>query len=176
MYSLSKSISEICSLLWYITSPVAFGVIHVLIFSATKQVGALLFSLAFWTASSLVTNDRVRKSLLTSAIGMVILFSSVDIATLAYKIYPPYGLVTEAFMPLGSYMLFIGILTSATSVSRDTELRKEFYKTATSQLSLLKTIGATQMEKELLNRYKHVSYLSQDVSSRSKSTIGTRRY
>jgi len=137
-----------------INSPVAFGIIYVLTFSATKQVGALLFSLAFWTASSLVAKDRVSKSLLISAIGMAILFGSIDIATLQYRLYPPYGLVTEAFMPIGSYLLFIGIFTSATGVARDTKLRKEFYKSAKSQLGLLKTIGITQMENELLKEYK----------------------
>ena len=50
-------------------------------------------------------------------------------------------------MPLGSYLLFIGIFTSATGIARDTNLRKEFYKSAKSQLDLLKTIGMTQMEK-----------------------------
>jgi len=59
-------------------------------------------------------------------------------------------------MPLGSYMLFIGIFTSATGVSRDAQLRKEFYKTAKSQLNLLKTIGITQMENELLKEYKPI--------------------
>lgn len=137
-----------------VASPVAFGIIYVLTFSATKQVGALLFSLAFWTASSLVVKDRIRKSLLISAISMVILFGSIDISVLQYRLYPPFGLVTQAFMPLGSYMLFIGIFTSATGVSRDTQLRKEFYKSAKSQLNLLKTIGVTQMEKGLLNDYK----------------------
>lgn len=138
------------------TSPVAFGAIYVLTFSATKQIGALLFSLAFWTASSLVANERVRNALLTSAIGMALLFGSIEIASLQYKIYPPYGLVTEAFMPVGSYLLFVGIFASATSVSRDAKLRKEFYKSAMSQFNLLKTIGATQMEKELLKEYKPV--------------------
>ena len=47
-----------------INSPVAFGIVYALTFSATKQVGALLFSLAFWTASSLVAKDGVSKSLI----------------------------------------------------------------------------------------------------------------
>ena len=139
-----------------LSSPMAFGAIYVLIFSATKQIGALLFSLAFWTTSSLVTNERVRNSLLTSAIGMALLFGSIEIVTLPYKIYPPYGLVTEAFMPVGAYLLFVGIFTSATNVSRDAKLRKEFYKSAMSQFSLLNTIGITQMEKELLKEYKPI--------------------
>ena len=132
----------------------AFGIIYVLIFSATKQVGALLFSLAFWTASTLVVKDRVRKSLLISAIGMAVLFGSIDITVLQYRLYPPFGLVTQAFMPIGSYMLLVGIFTSATGVSRDAKLRKEFYKSAESRLDLLKIIGVTQMENQLLKEYK----------------------
>jgi hypothetical protein len=146
-----------------LSSPIVVGVVYVLIFSATKQIGALLFSLAFWTASSLVTNEKVRNSLLTSAIGMALLFGSIEIVTLQYKIYPPFGLVTEAFMPLGAYLLLVGIFTSATGVARDTKLRKEFYKSALSQYNLLKTIGVTQMEKELLKEYKPVLARSSEL-------------
>jgi hypothetical protein len=139
-----------------LNSPVTFGIFYVLIFSATKQAGAFLFSLAFWTTSTLVTKERVRKSLLVSAVGMAILYGSIEIGTLQYRLFPPFGLITEAFMPLGSYLLFIGIFASAIGVSRDATLRKEFYKSAKSQLNLLKTIGVTQMEKELLREYKPI--------------------
>jgi hypothetical protein len=36
-------------------------------------------------------------------------------------------------------------------------IRKELYKSANSQLDLLKIIGMAQMEKELLKRYKSIS-------------------
>jgi hypothetical protein len=136
------------------SSPVIFSVIYILIFSATKQVGALLFSLSFWTASSLVHHDRVHKSLLISSIGMVILFCSIEIAPLRSHIYPPYGFITEAFLPLGAYLLLLGIFTSAQYISQDARLRKEFYKSAESQLSLLKNIGISQMEKEFEGKIK----------------------
>jgi len=136
--------------------PVTFGVTYTLFFSSTKQIGALLFSISFLIVASLVTNERVRKSSLISAIGIAILFGSVEITTLQYRLYPPFGLVTEAFMPLGAYLLLAGLVTSATSVARDAKLRKEFYKNAMSQISLLKTIGITEMEKELLKDYKPV--------------------
>jgi hypothetical protein len=137
-----------------LSSPVIFSIIYVLIFSATKQVGALLFSLSFWTASSLVHDDRVRKSLLMSCMGVAILFGSIEITPLQYHVYPPYGLITEAFIPLGTYLLFVGIFTSAQHISQDAKLRKEFYKSAASQLALLKTIGVSQMEKEFEKRVK----------------------
>jgi len=139
-----------------IDSPIAVSVVYTILFSATKQVGAFLFSLSFLAASTLVTKERVRKSLLISGIGMTILFSSVEISPLNFKVFPPFGLITEAFIPLGTFLLLVGIFTSALGVARDAELRKEFYKTAASQLSLLKTIGVTQMENELLKEYKPI--------------------
>jgi hypothetical protein len=136
------------------SSPVFYSVIYIISFSATKQVGALLFSLSFWTAAALVYDSRVRQSLLLSSIGMAILFGSLAITPLQYRVFPPYGLITEAFIPIGSYLLFVGIFTSAKHISRDAELRKEFYKSAASQLTLLKAIGVSQMEKELEEKTK----------------------
>jgi hypothetical protein len=136
------------------SSPVLYSIIYILFFSATKQAGALLFSLSFWTAAALVYDDRVRQSLLLSSIGMAILFGSLQITPLQYRVFPPYGLITEAFIPVGSYLLFVGIFTSAKHISRDSEVRKELYKNAASQLTLLRAIGVSQMEKELEGEVK----------------------
>jgi hypothetical protein len=78
-------------------------------------------------------------------LGLAIIFGSLEIATLQYAVYPPFGLITTAFMPLGSYLLFIGILSSAQNISRNIVIRKELYKSANSQLDLLKIIGMAQM-------------------------------
>jgi hypothetical protein len=138
------------------SSPVSYSIIYILIFSATKQVGAVLFSLAFWTASTLVYDNRIRKSLLISAIGMAILFGTFEISPLQYHVYPPYGFITQAFIPIGAYLLFVGIFSSAKVISRDSVVRKEFYKSGSSQLSLLKAIGVSQMERELEKEVKSV--------------------
>jgi len=135
-------------------SPIAVSVIYTILFSASKQVGAFLFSLSFLIASIVVPKDSVRKSLLISCIGMSILFSSVEITPLQYKVLPPYGLITEAFIPLGSFLLLVGIFSSAVNVSQDGELRRDFRKSAIAQLNLLRTIGIAQMEKELVKNFK----------------------
>ena len=135
-------------------SPVVVSVIYTVLFSGTKQVGAFLFSLSFLIASTVVPSDSVKKSLLISCIGMTILFSSVEITPLQYKVFPPFGLVTEAFIPLGAFLLLVGIFTSAVNVSQDGELRRDFRKSAIAQLNLLLTIGITQMQKELVENFK----------------------
>jgi len=45
---------------------------------------------------------------------------------------------------------------AAVLVAKDKELRKEFYRNAASQLDLLRAIGVTQMEKELIKNYKSI--------------------
>ena len=141
--------------------PVVFTVVYILMFSATKQVGAVFFGLTFWSASTLVHDERLRKSLLFSSIGMAIIFSSVELAPLQYRAYPPYGLVTEAYIPIGAFLLYAGIFTSAIQISRNSDLRKVFYQSASKQLDLFKNIGISQMEKELEERVKTIQKSSE---------------
>jgi hypothetical protein len=152
--------------------PVTFSLIYALLFSATKQVGAVLFSLVFWTASSLVTQVLVRKSILVSAIGMALLFGSITITPLQYKIFPPFGFVTQAVMPLGAYLLLLGIFTSAKNVSQDSHLRKQFYDAAKNQLTVLRTMGMTEMEKQLIRKYKSAAtVMDESVEKRDEEDV-----
>ena len=53
--------------------------------------------------SWLMAKQAIEAALFT--VGIVILFGSTNIASLQYHVYPPYGLVTEAFIPLRSVPL-----------------------------------------------------------------------
>jgi hypothetical protein len=136
------------------SSRAAYAILYILIFSATKQVGAAFFGLTFWSTSREVYDSVIRKSLLMSSIGMAIVFSAIELTPLKYNVFPPYGLLTESYLPIGAFLIFIGIYTSAVRISRDSALRKEFYKSASSQVELLRSIGVSQMEKELEERVK----------------------
>jgi len=151
-----------------VSSPVLYGVLNVTIFSATKQIGALFFSLVFLAASTIVTKHEMQKYLLISAIGIAILYGSIEIDTLLFATYPPFGVVTVSFMPMGSYLLFTGIFLSATLVAQDKELRREFHNVAMSQLGLLKTIGVTEMEKQLMKSYKSVEKHTRSLGKDSR--------
>jgi hypothetical protein len=135
-------------------SLVISGVTSVLLFSATQQVGGILFATVFLTASATVKRTKLRNSLIMTSIGMAVLFGSVEIDSLLYAVYPPFGFVTISYLPLGSFLLFTGLFISARFVSQDAELRKELYRNAKSQLRLLKSIGVAQMEKDLEQKAK----------------------
>jgi len=138
-------------------NPVLTATLNVLIFSATKQVGGILFASVFLTAASLVKRPKLKNSIINSGIGIAILFGSVEIDSLVYAVYPPFGLMTIMLMPLGAFLLLNGLITSAGQMSRDAALRKEFYRSAENQLSLLRTIGLGQMENQLMKMSKNFS-------------------
>jgi hypothetical protein len=137
-------------------APVIFTVLYLILFSATKQVGGILFSIVFLTAATKIKQPNLQNSLRVAAIGIAVVFSSIEITSLLYAAYPPYGVLTIMLMPLGSYSLFIGLFASARLVSQDKKLRKEFFQSAEKQLAFLQTIGKVQMEKELEKSLKSI--------------------
>jgi hypothetical protein len=137
-------------------STVIFGTLEVVIFSATKQVGAVLFALVFITTSIIIKPPKMRQAMALTGIGISLLFSSLETDSLIYAVYPPYGLVTISFMSIGSYLLYIGFTISSKFVSQDIAMRKELRKSAESQLALLRIIGKSQMEQQLKRTFKNV--------------------
>jgi len=137
-------------------APVIFSILYILLFSATKQVGGVLFSVVFLTAATKIKQPNLQNSLRTAAIGIAVVFSSIEITSLLYAAYPPYGILTIMLMPLGSYSLFIGLSASARLSSQDKKLRREFFQSAEKQLAFLQTIGKVQMEKELEANLKSI--------------------
>jgi len=67
--------------------------------------------------------------------------------------YPPFGLARVSFIGLASFLVMIGIYSSAISVSQDTKLRESIRRSAVSESKLLHNIGTAQMEQELQKRY-----------------------
>ena len=56
------------------------------------------------------------------------------------------------FMVLASYLVFLGVYSSATSVSEDSRLRQTIRKIALRESQFLDVIGTAQMEQELQRR------------------------
>ena len=135
-------------------NPVVFSIAYFVFFSATKQVGGLLFSLSLWTAAKKFKQQNVRNSLILSAIGVTFIFASDQIDALILVPYPPFGLVTISMLGLAAYFIFRGFLNTAVYISRDVSLRKELHKEIENNMSLLKTMGLSEMERNLANKCK----------------------
>jgi hypothetical protein len=130
-----------------ISQPILFGVVYTLFFDAAIPVGGALFGIAFWSVARNIGRNAVKQYMMISAYGMMLLFSSNQATGLALIPYPPFGLATVSFFGLSSFLIFIGIYSSAVSVSEDSELRKWIRRYAKEESRLLDSIGMAQMEK-----------------------------
>jgi hypothetical protein len=134
------------------SDPVLFGIIYNLIFAISKPLCGLLFGIAFWSVARSLTNETVKGYMMISAFGMMLLFTSNQPVGLTLLPFPPFGLATICFMGLASYLVFVGIYSSAISVSQDSSLRRSIRKYAFTESKLLDSIGSAEMEQQIQRR------------------------
>jgi hypothetical protein len=135
-----------------ISDPVLFGVIYNLIFSVSKPAGGVLFGIAFWALSRHLTSKTVKTYMIISACGMTLLFAANQPISLILIPYPPFGLVSICFMVLATYLVYLGIYSSALSVAEDSRLRQSIRNIALKESRFLDVIGTAEMEQEILRR------------------------
>ena len=139
-----------------ISNPSLYGIILTLLFGSSATAGGILFGITFWTISRhLAPDNPVKYYTLIAAFGISLFFISDQGGSVLYRIgglYPPYGLPTVSAMALSSYLMLIGIYSSAISVAQDSGIRKLIRKSIREELRLLDRIGTAQMQKEIENK------------------------
>jgi hypothetical protein len=168
-------VSQFQTLLLYIfnplrvADPILFSIIYTLVFSAVKPVGGILFGVAFWSIAKNINHTAVKDYMIISAFGLVLLFTSNQPIGLTLVPFPPFGLPTISFLGLASYLIYVGIYSSALSVANDVELRKTIRKSVEQQSELLDNIGTAEMERQLQNR---VLFLTRDKPNEMTEETG----
>jgi len=137
------------------SNPTLFGIVLTLIFNLSRIAGGILFGVAFWTIARHLPNDTAVKSyMIIAAYGLVVFYISNQAGSSLFQsggVYPPFGLLTIAIIGLSSYLMLVGIYSSAISVSQDSRLRRAIRKSVQQQSSLLDKIGTAQMQQEIEN-------------------------
>lgn len=155
------------------SDPVTVTIWITLIFTLSKPIGGILFGVAFFTITRNFKGDTVlRNYLIISAVGFVLLFVSNQASVLVVSPFPPYGIMTTAFVGLASYFILLGIFSSAISISQDARLRNMVRKTALDQFRLLESMGTAQLKQEI---QKRVEKIAKDNSEKmiEETGIGT---
>jgi hypothetical protein len=135
------------------SEPILFSLIYSVTFTLSKPVGGILFGVAFWmVARSLPQKGIVRDYFIISGFGIVLLFTSNQGIILVSFTYPPFGLATVSFLGISSYLILVGIYSSAISISEDNKLRKSIRNHAMKEAKLLENIGTAQVQQEIERR------------------------
>jgi len=137
--------------------------LYTLFFTFSKPIGGILFGIAFLViARSLSHRSTVRDYMVLSGYGLLLLFVSNQAVVLVNIIYPPFGLIAVSFMGLSSYLLLLGVYSSAISVSEDSKLRQSIKQFALSEPKLLDSIGTSHMEQEIQKKVLVLTKLNRD--------------
>lgn len=132
--------------------------------------GGLLFAFAFFTvAKSLPHNNQVSVYLKITGSGILLLVLSF-MPGVIYGPFPPWGLAAWSTVALASFLYSSGIYSSALSVSYDATLRRLLHslyikqeEDKREQASLLKSIGAAQLEQDLQKKVLKVFKEKEDI-------------
>jgi hypothetical protein len=136
-----------------ITNPIFYGILFTIIFTLSKPIGGVIFGIGFWMIARNIHKDNVVRSyLIISGYGFVLLFASNQAIVLTFTPYPPFGLMTISFVGLASYLVLVGIYSSAISISEDANLRREIRRLAIRESKLLDSIGTAQLEQEIVKK------------------------
>jgi hypothetical protein len=144
-----------------IADPILFGITYTLVFSASKPAGGILFGIAFWIVSKGLTHRQVKEYMIISGYGLLLLFTANQHQLLQLNPYPPFGLATISYMGLASYLVLVGVYSSALSVANEAELRRSIRRSVEENSDLLGNIGEAQFEdllqKKVLQKSKSLS-------------------
>jgi hypothetical protein len=138
--------------------PIFYGFLISLLSFVTKIIGGILFGFGFLViARSFPPNSTIRKYFVISSFGFALFFTSNQAIVLNFLPFPPYGLVAASFTGLASYLIMIGIYSSAISMAQDSKLRQVVRKTASNHVSLLENIGLSETEDTITKRVLEIT-------------------
>ena len=137
--------------------PVTVSIILATFVSLSKPIGGLLFGVAFWKISRIVSYERnIRAYMFISGWGIFLIFSANQATTQIVAAYPPFGLATITVLVTAAFLMLLGIYNSAILVSTNNELRKSIYKHAVES-RLLRLIGHAEMQSEIEKTVRKIS-------------------
>ena len=142
--------------------PVTVSIVLSAFLSLSKPIGGLLFGIAFWNISKVVSYEKnIRTFMIISGWGFFLVFAANQALVQMLTPYPPFGLATLTVLNIAGYLMLLGIYNSATLVSANNNLRKTIRKHAI-ECRLLDLIGHAEMEREI---QKTVSKIIQSQDS-----------
>lgn len=139
-------------LIEYLTiDPITVSLMITAVLSLSKPIGGLAFGIVFWRISKTVSYGRnIQTCMIISGWGILLMFATDQALVQSLAPYPPFGLVTNTALILGSYLMLLGIYNSARLVAVNIDLRKSIYKHAIES-KLLGIIGKAEVNRELQN-------------------------
>ena len=111
-----------------------------------------MFGIAFIVIAKRIDNQSIRGYMTMASYGFILLYISSQIVLVACS-YPPFGITTIIYQGLSSFLLLIGLSSTAISLSKHAELRKSIRNSLEDQHSrLMGHIGMSEVQRDIDRR------------------------
>jgi hypothetical protein len=145
-------------LLSYVSDdPMLFNLVYVVMVDASRPIGGVLFGLAFILVARKLQSQEVKRYMVISGIGFLLLLVSYGAQALVTAPFPPLGLLSGSYFGLASYLILIGLYSSAVSISQDAKLRATIRRSVESELRFLGNIGEAEMDYRIIDKVLRTS-------------------
>ena len=127
---------------------------YIAFMNSNIQTIGIFFGFSFVPILLKLKNSLLQNYMITTIIGMMILFASRDFHSIFLNSVPPNGTITISFMPIGVFMLFTGIISFLKLAARDKQFYRDLIIRIERDISLVKNIILTEKETEISNKIK----------------------
>lgn len=134
-----------------------YGYAYNLFLNTVRTAGGIMFGVAFFVLSKIINHTQLKKSIVMSGAGLLLLFSANASSLIIMTLYPPWGIISATFSIIGSYLLIIGLDSASFYLATDASLRKIIAKLPQTEYDLLKSLGYSETENIVTSKVKNFS-------------------
>jgi len=125
--------------------------------NTVRTAGGIMFGVAFFVLSRNIMHIQLRKSIIMTGIGFILLFGANASSLIVMATYPPWGAISMTFMITGSYSLIIGLDSAAFYLATDSSLRRIVGRSPQKEYDLFKSLGHTEVENIVTHKVDNIS-------------------
>lgn len=133
-------------------NPMFFNLVYVVMVDVSRPMGGILFGLAFILVARKLESQEVKGYLVVSGVGFLLLLVSYQAVALTTAPFPPLGLLSASYFGLSSFLIFIGLYSSAVSISQDSRLRVSIRRSVETELKFIGSVGEAEMDHRILEK------------------------
>jgi hypothetical protein len=114
--------------------------------NTVRTAGGIMFGIAFVVLSRNIVHIQLKKSIIMTGIGFILLFEANASSLIIMTTYPPWGGISITFMIIGSYLLIIGLDSAAFYLATDSSLRRIVARLPQKEYDFLKSLGYSETQ------------------------------
>lgn len=125
--------------------------IFVTLMNSDIQISGIFFGLSFLIIAMKLKNTQLRRIMIITVIGIMLLFGSRDLHSIFVSSVPPGGVVTISFMAIASYMLLTSLVSFLKIASRDRQLHADLSRKIENDSVLLRNLLLSEKQISTIN-------------------------